>query len=69
MPHEGDLGTGDTGCVHQLIDLSDMLGPGSLTLLPFQETMKGNYPSVPIRVYGLDPILLELHPGVLPDLN
>ncbi len=69
IPRPGDLGAGDTGCVHQVIDLAAMLGLGSLTLLPIQETVKGNDPSVPVSVFSLDPMLLDLHPKVLPDLT
>ena len=54
IPRDGDLGAGDTACLHQLIDLSSELGLGFLTSLPIQETAKGNNPYSPICQQALE---------------
>ncbi len=68
VPREGDLGAGDTQGVRQLIDLAADLGLQSLTLLPILETVKGNDPFLPIGLYALDPLLLDVSPWALKDL-
>ena len=69
IPRDGDLGCGDTQVVHELIDLAHAVGLQSLTVLPIQETVKGNDPASPISVYALDPILLDVSPWTLDDLQ
>ncbi|MFT4637997.1 MAG: hypothetical protein ACI8T1_001315 [Verrucomicrobiales bacterium] len=69
IPREGDLGCGDTQVVHELIDLAKEVGLGSLNLLPIQETVKGNDPFSPLSLFALDPILLDVSPWTLDDLQ
>ena len=69
IPRPGDLGCGDTQVVHELIDLAHEVGLQSLTLLPIQETVKGNDPASPVSVFALDPILLDVSPWTLADLE
>jgi hypothetical protein len=69
IPRDGDLGCGDTQVVHELIDLAHAMGLQSLTVLPIQETVKGNDPASPISFYALDPILLDVSPWTLDDLQ
>lgn len=69
IPREGDLGCGDTQVVHELIDLAHALGLQSLTILPIQETVKGNDPFSPLSLFALDPIHIDASPEKVADIS
>lgn len=64
----GDLGIGDTGALKEFCDWAGSLGVGFVQLLPINETGPDVSPYNAISSVALDPLLLEMEPGVVPGL-
>lgn len=65
----GDLGIGDIAALRQLIDWAKEAGLDFIQLLPITETGPDHSPYKAISSVALDPLYLDLSPGVLGELS
>jgi 4-alpha-glucanotransferase len=69
LRREGDLGIGDIAALRELIDWAVEAGVGFVQLLPVNETGPDFSPYNAISSVALDPIYLDVSPGVIPELT
>lgn len=69
MRRNGDLGIGDTKAVREAIEFCSRNNLSVLQVLPINETGGDNSPYGAISSIALDPVLLTVEPGSVPELD